>query len=467
MNFPSDTPKLPKWIFIFGDVALLATAWFIATQSAHPTNGSPLIAIVVCVVAAGVIGAIPFVSDYARRQDEALDNRQRALQSLAATVAASAEQISIAATGLQSIAEAAQDNLGKTEQTAEQIREKIAELDARLSAARKDDGEAAARLDAVAKRISKAAADLEGSLAKAAAAAESSGTRASAQLSAASAQATAELEGVLTKSSGQLSAAAAKAAADLEAAVEKATETARAVLMAARPPLEVPPVPASRIVEIKPAVLSSEPPFEESAVTAAPTPEPAPMPEPEPAPAPEAPAPAPAAEPAPQAEPAAVDAGEPAPAPAAEEAAVPPAEAAPAEPPPAPRKRAPRKPPAPVAPVPVAPVVPELVLEPDPVEAPAEAPTETAVSADGATRLIITAYIGIGNRLFIRGEGPGLSWEKGVALTFVSIGKWRWETNEATGPVRFRIYKNDELECTALGERSVEPGAQADFTASF
>jgi hypothetical protein len=107
------------------------------------------------------------------------------------------------------------------------------------------------------------------------------------------------------------------------------------------------------------------------------------------------------------------------------------------------------------------------VLEPDPVEAPAEAPTETAVSADGATRLIITAYIGIGNRLFIRGEGPGLSWEKGVALTFVSIGKWRWETNEATGPVRFRIYKNDELECTALGERSVEPGAQADFTASF
>jgi len=90
-----------------------------------------------------------------------------------------------------------------------------------------------------------------------------------------------------------------------------------------------------------------------------------------------------------------------------------------------------------------------------------------AVSADGATRLIVTAYIGIGNRLFIRGDGPGLSWEKGVPLTFVSIGKWRWETNDATGTVRFKIFKNDETECTALGERTVEPGAQLELSASF
>jgi hypothetical protein len=92
---------------------------------------------------------------------------------------------------------------------------------------------------------------------------------------------------------------------------------------------------------------------------------------------------------------------------------------------------------------------------------------EPAVSADGATRLIVTAYIGIGNRLFIRGEGPGLSWEKGVPLSFVSIGKWRWDTNDATSAVKFKLYKNDETECSALGERSVEPGAQQELTASF
>ena len=50
---------------------------------------------------------------------------------------------------------------------------------------------------------------------------------------------------------------------------------------------------------------------------------------------------------------------------------------------------------------------------------------------------------------------------------FVSIGKWRWETSEALAPVRFKLYKNDEIECTALGERSVDPGAQQNLTASF
>ena len=92
---------------------------------------------------------------------------------------------------------------------------------------------------------------------------------------------------------------------------------------------------------------------------------------------------------------------------------------------------------------------------------------ERTFSSDGATRLLATAYIGIGNRLFIRGEGPGLSWEKGVPLQFVSIGKWRWETNDASAPVRFKLYKNDELECTALGEQTLDPGHLQEMTAAF
>ena len=92
---------------------------------------------------------------------------------------------------------------------------------------------------------------------------------------------------------------------------------------------------------------------------------------------------------------------------------------------------------------------------------------ESAASSDGATRLLVTAYIGIGNRLFIRGDGPGLSWDKGVPLQFVSIGKWRWETSEATAPVVFKLYKNDDTECTALGHRSLEVGQQQEVTATF
>ena len=92
---------------------------------------------------------------------------------------------------------------------------------------------------------------------------------------------------------------------------------------------------------------------------------------------------------------------------------------------------------------------------------------EHVLTSDGATRLIVTAYIGIGNRLFIRGEGPGLSWEKGVPLQFVSIGKWRWETSEATAPITFRLFKNDTVECTALGEQSIIPGHLTEVTAAF
>jgi hypothetical protein len=92
---------------------------------------------------------------------------------------------------------------------------------------------------------------------------------------------------------------------------------------------------------------------------------------------------------------------------------------------------------------------------------------ERTLTSDGATRLLVTAYIGIGNRLFIRGDGPGLSWERGVPLQFISIGKWRWETGEASGPIRFRIYKNDELECSALGEQVLDPGYLQEVTASF
>lgn len=91
---------------------------------------------------------------------------------------------------------------------------------------------------------------------------------------------------------------------------------------------------------------------------------------------------------------------------------------------------------------------------------------ETSVSADGATRLLVTAYIGIGNKLYIRGDGPGLSWDKGLPMKFVSIGKWGWATDEATGPVACKLYKNDETAALS-GEIFLEPGQHVEVTALF
>jgi uncharacterized protein YoxC len=394
MNLPSDTPRLPKWAFFLGWAALVTTAVLIWKNAAHPTAGLALISIVACVAIAGVIIVIPFVSDYANRQDEALDNRQRSLQALSVTVAAAAEQVSIAATGLQGIAEAAQENFSRSERLSKQIQEKMAELDLRLASVKKDDDEVVSRFEAAARKIG-------------------------------------------------------KAAGEFESAVTRASEAVRAIPEIPPHIPEVPPVLASRIVEIRPAVLSSHSPFV--------FPPPAPVAAHAPAVVREptvAPGPAMADEPS-LATAALPDTGPP----AVVIAAAPEAPPAPAEA--APRKRSPRKPPAAQA--------ADLMLESGVADEATSAPEnpEPAISADGATRLVVTAYIGIGNRLFIRGEGPGLSWEKGVPLSFVSIGKWRWETNDAASAVKYKLYKNDDVECAALGERSVEPGAQQELTASF
>ncbi len=103
---------------------------------------------------------------------------------------------------------------------------------------------------------------------------------------------------------------------------------------------------------------------------------------------------------------------------------------------------------------------------PDSPSEAAAAPAEASASSDGATRLLATAYIGIGNRLFIRGDGPGLSWDKGVPMQFVSIGKWGWATHDASAPVRCKLYKNDESAAVS-GEVLLEPGQHVEITALF
>jgi len=96
----------------------------------------------------------------------------------------------------------------------------------------------------------------------------------------------------------------------------------------------------------------------------------------------------------------------------------------------------------------------------------AAASFESSASSDGATRLLVTAYIGIGNKLFIRGDGPGLSWDKGVPMQFVSIGKWGWASHEVATPIACKLYKNDETAALS-GEVFLEPGKHVEVTALF
>ena len=83
-----------------------------------------------------------------------------------------------------------------------------------------------------------------------------------------------------------------------------------------------------------------------------------------------------------------------------------------------------------------------------------------------ATSIVATAYIGIGNKLYLRGEGPGLSWDEGIPMQFLAIGKWGWTTTEADGQIVCRIFRNDET--PMLDEDIIVPaGSKTEVTPRF
>ena len=170
---PSDqTPKLPTWIFIVTDLALLGAAGLIAWSSPRPFTDGTTFSIVLCLIIGAIAGLVPIVAHYERVKNETLDDRQRALEALSRTISSSAEQISIAATGLHAIAELSLKNLRHAEHLPQKLQEKIAEFQAALAASNDTEKEElekelvalrsteSERLESVSDKISKAAADL-------------------------------------------------------------------------------------------------------------------------------------------------------------------------------------------------------------------------------------------------------------------------------------------------------------------
>lgn len=334
MNYPEEAPKLSKLPFIVGDLALLGAAALIATRSANPITPSEMLAITICVVLGATLLVIPFLVNYARRQDAVLGERQNQIAALARTTSESAEQISIAVAGIHTL------------------------------------------VSSLPKPVAPAPAAAPG-------------------------------DDPLLRRLAQLD-ATAKTQNDALAAREKALATALSH--------------ATRQIELLVAAIAQVPP--------------APQP---PAASPQAPA-----DTLPDPDPNALSAT----APHADEV---PVDDAP-KPPKAPRPRKAKS----------ADAVLDLGLTSDVAE-----PLESAPTTDGVTRLIATAYIGIGQKLYLRGDGPGLSWEKGVPLQFVSIGKWLWQSADATAPFAAKLYKNDQVECTGLGEITLKPGIQHEVNAGF
>lgn len=463
MQLPDEAPKLPKLPFLIGDGLLLVTAVLIAQRSDSPLSGTALLAIVACVAVGAALAAVPYLVDYARRQDAALLDRQNSLEALARTTAASAEQIGIAASGLHEIAELVQRNLKHAEQLPQKLQEKINEFGRQRDEAIVAENEAltqevnslraseAEKLEAAATRVHRTVGELakwEQTLQSQIQAArefverlpvatDEAGQRARVAITAASDDAVArmlgEIDAHLAAALGMLTARASQSTpTEPSRAKEKSTRPAPTDPQAAEPVSTLP---------------NADPDNRASTPSTPSTPPPPPEPLPERA--------------APQTT---VTTSEAADVQAADVTNI--ESPAPERPPTASGKNArkrPRKP---------ADSGQGTLLDLGPTDdenggTPATGVTDRALSNDGLTRLVVTAYIGIGNRLFVRGEGPGLTWEKGVPLQFISIGKWRWETADATAPVSLKVFKNDQVECPALGTVTVEPGQQTEVNANF
>ncbi len=413
----ADAPRLPKLPFLLGDLALLLLAGVIATHHPNPLAPLPLLTITACVAVGALASFVPFLVNYARDQEEVSAALRGELGEQFKRLMAASEHLQHSTVQLKTIEEIATKNLQAAEKLPYRLQEKIAEFNQQLAETENEEKEAleqelaalrageSERLAAVTDKIAKTTADW---------------VKVEAEMRRQSADA-AQLEQKLAR---VLAAIEAKIAA-FEAAARTPDRT-----FTAPPPIAIPapPPPAG---EPPPAAATAAPgPDAESAPDDAPVPEAVAAETPKPARKPRAPRKPKFEEPAPPA------------------VAAPPAEpaAAPAE----------------------------LIVEPVADEPPApenfsQVPADEAKpapSADGLTRLTVTSYIGIGNKLYLRGEGPGLSWDKGVPLQFVSIGRWRWETAEATAPVSCKIYKNDKLEAPG-GPVTLAPGTEQEINASF
>jgi hypothetical protein len=86
-------------------------------------------------------------------------------------------------------------------------------------------------------------------------------------------------------------------------------------------------------------------------------------------------------------------------------------------------------------------------------------------TAEALTTIEVKIDVGFGNAVFLRGQGSGLTWERGVPLACVDGSTWRW-TQKVANPVTFKVLLNDQV-WSAGGDFVVAPGQKVEVSPSF
>jgi hypothetical protein len=87
-------------------------------------------------------------------------------------------------------------------------------------------------------------------------------------------------------------------------------------------------------------------------------------------------------------------------------------------------------------------------------------------AASGAlTTIVVKMDVGFGNAIFLRGEGSGLTWDRGVPLVCVDGRTWRW-SQTVSAPVTFKVLLNDKV-WSAGNDLVVKPGQNLEVAPNF
>jgi hypothetical protein len=85
---------------------------------------------------------------------------------------------------------------------------------------------------------------------------------------------------------------------------------------------------------------------------------------------------------------------------------------------------------------------------------------------DPLTVVEANVNVGLGNAIYIRGQGDGLSWDNGQRLSRGFGGTWIWTTSKARGKVQFRLLLNDKT-CAKGEDFAVEAGKLIEVAPVF
>jgi len=97
----------------------------------------------------------------------------------------------------------------------------------------------------------------------------------------------------------------------------------------------------------------------------------------------------------------------------------------------------------------------------------APAKKKSAASAEPpATFISAQIDIGFGNRLTIRGSGPGLSWDEGLLMDNAGPNLWTVSLAKASKPVNFKVLVND-LSWSTGADFVVAPGKSITIFPTF